>query len=143
EEFDEIRGYHLEQAVRYRGELGPVSERDRAQATRASELLGSAGGRALSRGDMPAAVDLLSRAAALRLGDDQGRLTLLPQLGAALREAGELTHADQVLSEAIAAARSTGNRRAELAALIERAALRLVSEPEDDADLKEVETSIA
>ncbi len=142
EEFDEIRGYHLEQAVRYRGELGPVSKRDRKQARRASELLGSAGGRALSRGDVPAAVDLLSRAADLRLERDPERLTLLPQLGAALREAGELTRADEVLSEAIAAGRSTGNRRAELAALIERAALRLVSEPEDDADLREVETSI-
>jgi predicted ATPase/class 3 adenylate cyclase len=142
EEFDEIRGYHLEQAVRYRGELGPPSKRDRAHATRASELLESAGARALSRGDMPAAVDLLSRAAALRPESDPRRLTLLAQLGAALREAGELTRADEVLSEAIAAGRSAGNRRAELAALIERAALRLMSEPEDDADLREVEASI-
>ena len=59
-----------------------------------------------------------------------------------MREAGELARADQVLSEALEAARSTGHRRAELAALIERAALRLVSEPENDADLREVEASI-
>ena len=141
-EYDELLGYHLEQTVRYRGELGTVSERDRVQATRAAEFLGSAGGRALSRGDMPAAVDLLSRAVSLRPESDNRRLTLLPELGAALREAGELTRADEVLSEALAAGRSTGNRRGELAALIERAALRLASEPEDDADLKEVEASI-
>src|SRR5438552_4154195 len=141
-EHDELLGYHLEQTVRYRGELGTVSERDRVQATRAAEFLGSAGGRALSRGDMPAAVDLLSRAVSLRPESDNRRLTLLPELGAALREAGELTRADEVLSEALEAGRSTGNRRGELAALIERAELRLASEPEDDADLKEVEASI-
>jgi predicted ATPase/class 3 adenylate cyclase len=141
-EYDELLGYHLEQAVRYRGEVGAVSERDRVQATRASEFLGSAGGRALSRGDMPAAVDLLSRAVFLGRESDDRRLTLLPELGAALREAGELTRADEVLSEALEAGRSTGNRRAEVAALIERAVLRLASEPEDEADLKEVEASI-
>jgi class 3 adenylate cyclase/tetratricopeptide (TPR) repeat protein len=141
-EYDELLGYHLEQTVRYREELGIVSERDRVQATRASEFLGLAGGRALSRGDLPAAVDLLSRAVSLRAESDDQRLTLLPELGAALREAGELTRADEVLSEALEAGRSTGNRRAELAALIERAALRLASEPEDDVDLKDVEASI-
>jgi class 3 adenylate cyclase/predicted ATPase len=141
-EFDDLVGYHLEQSVRYRAELGTVSERDRIQATRASEFLGSAGGRALSRGDMPAAVDLLSRAVSLRPEGDDRRLTILPELGAALREAGELTRADEVLSEAIEAGRSTGNRRVELAAQIERAALRLASEPGNNADLNEVEASI-
>jgi hypothetical protein len=91
---------------------------------------------------MPAAVDLLSRAVFLLPERDERRLTLLPELGAALREAGELTRADEVLSEALEAGRITGNRRAELAALIERAALRLASEPEDDADLREVAASI-
>jgi class 3 adenylate cyclase/tetratricopeptide (TPR) repeat protein len=141
-EFDELLGYHLEQAVGYRDELGVLSEQDRVQAVRASGFLGSAGRRALSRGDMPAAVDLLSRAVALLPGGDERRLSLLPELGAALREAGELTRADEVLSEALLAGRHTANRRVELAALIERAALRLVSEPDDDADLKDVGASI-
>jgi class 3 adenylate cyclase/tetratricopeptide (TPR) repeat protein len=141
-EYDELLGYHLEQAVRYRGELGTASEQDRVRAARASGFLGSAGGRALSRGDMPAAVDLLSRAVSLLPEGDDRRLTLLPELGAALREAGELTRADAALSEAVEAGRSTGNRRAELAALIERAALRLASEPEDEADVKEVGAAI-
>ena len=139
-EFEELLGYHLEQAVRYRRELGAFSEP--VQAERASEFLGTAGRRALSRGDMPAAVDLLSRAASLLPETADRRLDLLPELGAALRETGELTRADEVLSEAIEAGRSSGNRRIELAALIERAALRLVSEPEDDADLREVGASI-
>ncbi|HET9115874.1 MAG TPA: AAA family ATPase [Gaiellaceae bacterium] len=139
-EFEELLGYHLEQAVRYRRELGTFSEP--VQAERASEFLGTAGRRALSRGDMPAAVDLLSRAASLLPESADERLDLVPELGAALRETGELTRADEILSEAIEAGRSSGNRRIELAALIERAALRLVSEPEDDADLKEVGASI-
>ncbi len=138
----ELLGYHLEQAVGYRGELGSLSEHDRVQAARASDFLGSAGARSLSRGDLPAAVDLLSRAVSLLPEDDERRLSLLPELGAALREGGELTRADQVLSEALEAGRNTGNRRVELAALIERAALHLVSEPEDDADLKEVGAAI-
>jgi class 3 adenylate cyclase/tetratricopeptide (TPR) repeat protein len=142
-EYDELLGYHLEQAVRYHDELGTVSEQDRVRAARASGFLGSAGRRALSRGDMPAAVDLLSRAVSLLPEGDDRRLTLLPELGAALREAGELTRADKVLSEAIEAGRSTGNRRVELAALIERAALRVASEPEDDADVKEVGAAIS
>jgi class 3 adenylate cyclase/tetratricopeptide (TPR) repeat protein len=141
-EYDELLGYHLEQAVGYRAELGTFSEQDRVQAARASEFLGSAGRRALSRGDMPAAVDLLSRAVSLRPENDDRRLTLLPDLGAALREAGELTRADEVLSEAVEAGRRTGNRRAELAALIERAELRVASEPENDADLEEVGAAI-
>jgi predicted ATPase/class 3 adenylate cyclase len=141
-DYDELLGYHLEQAVGYRGELGTVSEQERVQAARASEFLGAAGRRALARGDMPAAVDLLSRAASLLPESADRRLTLLPELGAALRETGELTRADEVLSEAVEAGRSTGNRRVELAALIERAELRLISEPEDDADLKEVSASI-
>jgi class 3 adenylate cyclase/predicted ATPase len=141
-DYDELLGYHLEQAVRYRQELGTFSEHDGIQAARASEFLGSAGGRALSRGDMPAAVDLFSRAVDLLPDEDDRRLSLLPELGAALREAGELTRADEVLSEALEGGRSTENRRAELGALIERAALRIASEPEDDADLRDVEASI-
>jgi class 3 adenylate cyclase/tetratricopeptide (TPR) repeat protein len=141
-ESDELLGYHLEQTIKYRDEIGVLSEQDRVQAVRAAGFLGSAGRRALSRGDMPAAVDLLSRAVALFPAGDDRRLSLLPELGAALREAGELTRADEVLSEALVAGRRTANRRIELAALIERAALRLVSEPDDDADLKDVGASI-
>jgi predicted ATPase/class 3 adenylate cyclase len=141
-EYDELLGYHLEQAVSYRRELGTFSEQERVQAARASDLLGTAGRRALSRGDMPAAVDLLSRAVSLLPESADRRRDLLPDLGAALRETGELTRADEILSEAVETGRATGDRRVELAALIERAELRLASEPEDDADVKEVGSSI-
>ncbi|MEO7296645.1 MAG: adenylate/guanylate cyclase domain-containing protein, partial [Candidatus Limnocylindria bacterium] len=61
-EMEEIVGYHLEQSARHLGELGPLNERGRALAIRASSQLGTAGRRARGRGDAPAAVNLLGRA---------------------------------------------------------------------------------
>ena len=58
-EFDELVGYHLEQAFRYNEELG---EPDPALAERAGQRLAVAGRRALSRGDDRAAASLLERA---------------------------------------------------------------------------------
>ena len=54
QEFEEIHGYHLEQAYRYRTELGPIDAEGRAIAERAADKLANAGRRASSRGDMPA-----------------------------------------------------------------------------------------
>jgi hypothetical protein len=61
-ELDEIVGYHLEQAARYRQELGV---RDHELAERAGERLGVAGRRALWRGDRRAASGPLERALGL------------------------------------------------------------------------------
>jgi class 3 adenylate cyclase/tetratricopeptide (TPR) repeat protein len=58
-ELDEILGYHLEQAARYKQELGQL---DPSLADRAGERLAAAGRRAVWRGDRPAAVGLLERA---------------------------------------------------------------------------------
>src|SRR5262249_61846724 len=65
QELDELVAYHLEQAYRHRFELGLVDEHTRRLATRAGDLLASAGGRALGRNDVQAALNLLSRAVAL------------------------------------------------------------------------------
>jgi predicted ATPase len=64
-EYEEIVGYHAERAHRYLGELGPLDERAAALAALAAERLSAAGRRSFDRGDMPAAANLLSRAAAL------------------------------------------------------------------------------
>jgi hypothetical protein len=61
-ELDEILGYHLEQASRYRTELG---EPDPDLDDRAGSRLAAAGRRALVRGDRRAAVILLDRALTL------------------------------------------------------------------------------
>ena len=58
-ELDEILGYHLEQAARYRHELGQL---DRQLAERAGERLAAAGRSALWRGDERAATGMLERA---------------------------------------------------------------------------------
>ncbi len=110
EEFDEIVGYHLEQAYRSVAELGLPGERARALAERAAERLAASGQRANARGDTPAAVDLLERAGALLPSEDRSRLRLLPSLGRALREAGQMDRADSVLSEAIELGRAAGER---------------------------------
>ena len=64
-EYEEIIAYHLEQAYRYRTELGPPDEAARALAERAGTLLADAGERADQRNDVSAAVELLSRAVEL------------------------------------------------------------------------------
>jgi predicted ATPase len=62
-EADELLGFHLEQAVRYKAELG---RSDPQLAERAGERLAAAGRRALVRGDsLAAAAPLLARALAL------------------------------------------------------------------------------
>jgi class 3 adenylate cyclase/tetratricopeptide (TPR) repeat protein len=59
-ELDEILGYHLEQACRYRLELG--QELDDQLALQARDRLAAAGRRAYQRGDFSAAANLLGRA---------------------------------------------------------------------------------
>jgi predicted ATPase/class 3 adenylate cyclase len=119
-ELEEVVGYHLEQAYRYRVELGPVGARERALGAEAARRLDSSGRRALGRSDLPAAVKLLERAAALLSQDDRGRVELLTCLGGALTEAGRLSEADRILREAIDCARLHGDERLEAHALVER-----------------------
>jgi class 3 adenylate cyclase/tetratricopeptide (TPR) repeat protein len=108
EQFDEIVGYHLEQAFRSVAELGRVGDRARALAERAAERLTASGGRANRRGDSRAAANLLERAASLLPPDDRRRLALLPSLGRTLRETGEMDRAATILSEAVERGRAAG-----------------------------------
>ena len=64
-EEEEIVGYHLEQAFRYREALGPLDDDARELASRAAERLAAAGRRALSRHDLAAVANLLGRAESL------------------------------------------------------------------------------
>jgi predicted ATPase/class 3 adenylate cyclase len=131
-EHEEIVGYHLEQAHRALSELGPANERTETLGRRAAVLLGSAGRRAFARGDMSAAVNLLSRATALLPWRDPERLRLLPRLGKALRETGQLGRADAVLTEGVELGDAAGDRRVESLARIERASLRDYTDPSSD-----------
>ena len=119
-EVQEIVGYHLEQAYRYRAQLGPVDDRARTLATRAGDLLGAAGRRAFARDDMPAALNLLDRAVALATDEDPARLELMRELSSALWSVGEVARAEAILEGVIRAASAGGNRRMELYGLLEQ-----------------------
>lgn len=126
---EELIGYHLAEAHRYRTELGLVDDHTGDLAGRAAELLGSAGERALARWDIPAAVSLLTRATELLDARDPARLWLLLSLGDAVFEAGEMERATAVLDEALAGAEELGDER--LAARVRVArSLSLVDEGE-------------
>jgi len=104
-EYEEILGYHLERGYHYLTELGPVDERGRELAVRAATRLGSSGRRALARGDIPPAVNLLERAVSLLEEDDSARRDLTLKLGIALAETGQLTRVDGLLHDRIEAER--------------------------------------
>ena len=110
-EFEEILGYHLEQAVRYRSELGPLDTQGRSIAERAAEKLGSAGRRASARGDLPAAASLLRRASVLLGPESATRVQLLLDLGAVLLENGDFAGSLTAIEEARAAAEALGNEQ--------------------------------
>jgi predicted ATPase/DNA-binding SARP family transcriptional activator len=129
-EEEEIVGYHLERAHAYRAELGPVDAEGRALARRAATRLGAAGRRAYERGDLQAAVGLLSRASALLEPGAAGRVELLADLGEALRETGDFERAEAVLDEVIQGASEAGDRVLEARALVIRLRLRLLTDPE-------------
>jgi class 3 adenylate cyclase/tetratricopeptide (TPR) repeat protein len=115
-EYDEILGYHLEQAVRLRAEIGFVRDDDRELTLRAGHHFAAAGGRALARGDGTTTVTLLRRAAALLCVDPAARLEVLTDLGDALFDAGELDEAKATLTEVIDEAVELGDRRREFRA---------------------------
>jgi class 3 adenylate cyclase/tetratricopeptide (TPR) repeat protein len=129
-EFEEIIGYHLEQAFRYRRDLGPLDEEGRVLGALAASRLGAAGGRAHGRGDLPATVKLLERAVALLESGMSGRAELAQHLGAVLYEVGELERAETVLSEAAQEAAAAGDRRVELRALVELTNVHVWTAPE-------------
>jgi class 3 adenylate cyclase/tetratricopeptide (TPR) repeat protein len=89
-EQDEIVGYHLEQAVRYRRELG---REDDALAAQAARRLGAAGRGALGRGDNSAAERLLERATTLPSQASPGRLDFVMDLVLALMESARFDDA--------------------------------------------------
>ncbi len=121
-EYEEILGYHLEQSHLYRAELGPIDHAGQRLGAAASRHLSSAGGRALVRGDLSAAANLLQRAAALLGEQDPARALFLLDAGEAAVDIGELERAESVLTEAVdraLAAEEMGIARAAALALLQ------------------------
>jgi predicted ATPase/class 3 adenylate cyclase/DNA-binding winged helix-turn-helix (wHTH) protein len=131
--FEEILGYHLEQAFLLLVQLGAADPDAEALAERAAKHLEAAGRRALARSDHTGAVSLLERAAAL-LSDDARRLRVVPDLSTALVEAGRLDRAQAVLADAASAAASLGDKRARAHVLVQQQLLRLPRGESADID---------
>jgi predicted ATPase/class 3 adenylate cyclase len=129
-EYDEIVAYHLEQAYRSRRELGLMTVEIEAVGMRAAAYLGSAGRRAIARDDLPAGVDLLSKAASLPSPDEQNRLDLLLQLAFALRNVGDFERLQAVVDEMREAAGAADDDRLLAHVSILELWIRLFTNPE-------------
>src|SRR6478735_2334469 len=110
-EFEEILGYHLEQAYRYFRELGPLDAHGVEVGRDAARRLTNAGRRAFARGDMHAAANLFGRAISVLPADDGDRLALLPDLAETFIERGRFDEATAALDEATAAAEERWDER--------------------------------
>ena len=143
-EFEEIVGYHLEQAYRSRAAIRSIDTHTATLATRSAQRLESAGRRALARSDLPAAIGLLERAADLLALDAPKRAALLPELGAALIEAGRLRDAEPVLEEARRLAAAAEDDCADSHALVQLQFLQLlrVADSSTEEAARAVETVI-
>jgi class 3 adenylate cyclase/tetratricopeptide (TPR) repeat protein len=127
-EVEEIIGYHLEQAHRFRSELGPLDVEGHALGARAAQRLAAAGRRAFARGDMPAASNLLHRAVALLPEADAERVELLCDLAEALLDVGELQQAETAAEQAIAASDRLEDERLTTAGVLARLLVRYVTD---------------
>ena len=130
-ELDEVLGYHLEQACRYRVELGASED---ALGARAAARLAAAGRRALVVRDAATAANLLGRA--VSLSEPRGRegVELLLDLATALIDTGEMRDGEASRDRAVALAQATGDRALELRARCERAILHTVTSQEFTAE---------
>jgi tetratricopeptide (TPR) repeat protein len=126
-EFEEILGYHLEQAHRYLRELGPLDEPGRAIGGDAAQRLSSAGRRAAGRGDMHAAANLLRRSVGLLDADDPRRMALLPELAETLTALGDFAGAKTAIDEALTGAERTGDRQLQASSRLTAMFVRLYS----------------
>jgi class 3 adenylate cyclase len=130
-ELDEVVGYHLEQACRYRTELD--LPQDELLAVAARRRLTAAGRRASFRQDFTAAVSLLERASAL-VPLEEVDVALEIDLAEALFETGKggdaLTRAGSIAERAAAA----GDRVGELCGKIQEDRFRTLLDPEGATD---------
>ena len=121
-ELDEVLGYHLEQAARYRRELGRP---DADLEARAAHCLGEAGSKAGTRSDVHAAANLIERACALLPPDDPRRARLLIELIGTLEGATRPEEQSRRIDELDASADPTIRMHGRVA----RLQLQLLTEP--------------
>ena len=129
-EFEEIRGYHLEQAFFTLQQLTPNDDKVWQIGVRGSGYLSSAGRRALARGDIPAAAGLLQRASTLLPPGHPERPRLRLDAAEALTEQGLFDEAGAMLHAAIDEAHELSDRVLEATAQIQELELLYTVDPE-------------
>jgi tetratricopeptide (TPR) repeat protein len=107
--YDEILGYHLEQASLLRRELRPGDPHSEVLAARAAGVLKTAGRRAVARHDASGAAGLISRTIELLLPDDADRLPMMADLARAHMDLGDLDKASAVAGEGLERAVAQGD----------------------------------
>jgi class 3 adenylate cyclase/predicted ATPase len=130
-ELDEIAGWHLGQAVRYRRELGLAV--DPVLAARAGRHLAAAGRGALARFDLRAAATLLEHALELLPVGDEVRPEIALGLAETAIHAGRLERAEELLAVA------AGDERTRSGAALLRLDALLHARPQEVADYAETE----
>ncbi len=113
-EYEEILGYHLEQAVMLRADVALQDDGDAELAVAAGRHLAAAGDRAVGRGDLTTTIALLTRAERLLAGDPALRADVLVDLGTAHDLAGHVEQAQQRLAAALELAQSLDDQRLQI-----------------------------
>jgi class 3 adenylate cyclase/tetratricopeptide (TPR) repeat protein len=134
-ELDEILGYHLERAHRYRVELGLRGEETDALAQRAAKHLESAGERAALRQDATAAISLYVRTLTL-MPDDPSAFALELSLSRLRMDSGDIARALRQADALIERAQQDGDRPRELRARLTRAHFAYLAERVSSEELR-------
>jgi class 3 adenylate cyclase/tetratricopeptide (TPR) repeat protein len=142
-EYAEIVGYHLEQAQRYRRELGLDDQRTAELAQRAGVRLADAGRRAHHRGDPDGAIKLISRAISI-LPDSVGRREAMVSLIASAIMVGQWQVARRVSAQLLADAHAAHDEPATWKARLLDQAARMWSDPSFsyDATVRDIANAI-
>lgn len=107
-EFEEILGFHLEQAYLQRKALGTIDAHGFELADRAAGKLSSAGRRNFARGNVPAASNLFARAADL-IPQAADRVPILVDLAEVLARGGDVAGSTRISAEVVRLADAAGD----------------------------------
>jgi predicted ATPase len=118
DEYEELVGYHLEQAYHYRAELGALRESGQLLGEEAARWLSAGARRVLALGVPASAARLLRRSVKLLPSQGSARLDVLLDLGEALVQTGDLVEAGKVIAKAESEASATGDENAKARARV-------------------------
>lgn len=135
-EYEEIVGYHLEQAYHLRMQLGALRDSGQLLGEAAAGWLSRAARRTAALGATAAAARLLRRAAILLPDPGFARMHVMLELGEALLETGDLVEAGEVIAEADRLARANEDANAQAQARV----LSLLRQFQFDAEAASVLT---